>query len=159
MGTIILVAFTIFSAVVFYILDSFHHRKLYVSSVIDMHWNDRVLIEERNKGIKDKYPVLYEVVRSLSNSDIKFTSKKITNNIKQVKGNKNKELRKEIQTILDSEDEEAIKVVMWYYMACSLITYTQSSKVESINEINDETKKIQNKDFDDLDNKNLLCFS
>lgn len=159
MGTIILIIFTVFSAIGFYLWDTRQHRKIYVDSIIGTHWNDKTIIEEKNKEIRNEYPVLNKVVNSLLNSEIKYTSKEITNVTKPVKGSKKQELQNEIKLIINNEDEEAIKVLMWYYMACMFISSAKRSKVDSLNEISDETEKIQNKDFDDFDSKDLLCFS
>ncbi|SFL38453.1 hypothetical protein [Lactococcus garvieae] len=155
MGTLILIILTALSSVIFYIWDTYKHRKLLIKANSQNHWNDRIIIEEKNENIKEEYPALYRVTKGFLKSNIRFNSKEILKNTKPINGNAKGDLQAEFSKIVKNKDEEAYQVMAWYMYACFQIDLLNTNKLEAVN---DEANRIKKGNLEDFENKDVFCF-
>ncbi|HGK7844678.1 TPA: hypothetical protein ACJ66D_001828, partial [Streptococcus pyogenes] len=146
MNIVILFIICSLFALIFYVYDTYKHKKLMLETAIDFHWQEKQLIEIKADSIKSDYPLLSKVVTSLTYSDVRFDSKKILKHVKSVDDCTREQLRNEIFIAIEREDETAIHVIRWYYMACLLINATENHypQIKDIIDINENTKRMSN---------------
>ena len=159
MGIYVFLGFVAVVSTLFYLLDTYQHRKVMLDTMSQNHWNDKLIIEQKNEELKEKYPNLYGIVNGFLKSEIRFNSKEILNNIRPVRGTDKKGINEEITAIFKEEDKDAAQVVAWYFVVCVQIDSLKLNSFESVNELNTENKKIQNGNLEGLETKEVFCFS
>lgn len=159
MGTLVLLAFTIIVAASYYLWDEFQHRKVMLDTLSQAHWDDKALVEQLNENLKEEYPALYRVVRSLLKSNIRFDSKEILNTVRPIKGSGKDSINFEIKKIMQEDNQENKQVVVWYLVSCIQINSVNNRKIENVNILNDETQKLKQGRLEEFENKEMFCFS
>ncbi|WP_436801843.1 hypothetical protein [Streptococcus dysgalactiae] len=161
MNIVILFIICSLFALIFYVYDTYKHKKLMLETAIDFHWQEKQLIEIKADSIKSDYPLLSKVVTSLTYSDVRFNSKKILKHAKSVDDITRNQLRNEMSTAIERDDDTAIHVIRWYYMACLLINATENhySQIKDIIDINENTKRMSNIKNNKLEIKDPFCLA
>lgn len=131
MGTMILLIFTVVAASLFYIVDETKHSKVMLSTLSATHWDEKLLIGQINNNLKNDYPSLYKVVRSLVKSDIRYDSKEILKTARPITGSGKDSINWEIKKIMEEDNIDNKRVVVWYLITCIQINSVKTKKIET----------------------------
>lgn len=156
MGTILFLVIVVLLALFFYFQDTKKHKKIIVYNILYTLFQEKYIIKDKIASYEGKYPALTKVVLSFveTQSDVLTVVK----NSKKVEGLLKQQLDKELDEIIETEDNiELLRVVHWYFLACVTISSLQAHEnIEVIKKdsIDFEDRKISKSDF-----KGNYCFA
>lgn len=159
MSVLFLFIICVLLALFFYAWDTYNHKKIMIKSVKDIHWQEKQLIEIKAKSLKNEFPIISEVVSSMTYSDDRFDSKKILKHTRAVPKELKDKLHEEIDIAITQNNETAMQVIKWYFFACILISVAEKhyTKIQGMIDISENTKKINRPGSNDLKLKNTFC--
>ncbi|SQG83689.1 Uncharacterised protein [Streptococcus uberis] len=158
MGTIILIIFSTFLSAIVFGIEKYKNSKMVFENIVKLHSQERYTIEYKSSLIKDEYPILSMVATSMTYTSKKYNSEEILGHIKTVDGKLRLELKKEIKSILKSDNENAKEVLRWYMIACKLVEYAERDKKIEIS-LSEESRKISKNEYDQRDYDNTFCMA
>ena len=156
MGTILFLIIVVLLGFFFYLQDTKKHKKIFVYNLLYTLFQEKYIIKDLICEYEEKYPALAKVV--LSFVDTQSDVSTIVKNSKKVEGSLKQQLDKEIDEIIESQNNlELLRVIHWYFLAC--ITISTLRTHDNIDIIKKDSIDFEEGAISKSDLKGNYCFA